>query len=237
MSTLVRDTALMSLLPTLQHDGIVRVPGLSVEQVDVIWDAVRDCPRYAGHVKREGRPCVGMPISCWDMHDLIVAPHFWEWALAFTPLAEVYLGVVPLLYSMNMFESLPSELPPHPGIEVFHRDYDDVRFVALFVYLTDVHLGDGSHLYQCGTQDGGAATRISAICGQRGTAFLADTRGLHRGHRPTSGPRRMAWARWGVSDPPASYVRDQLRPMPHERLGTRYSADPGLQQRVRLVVA
>lgn len=213
------------------------VPGLTVSKVDELWDAMRTQPRFAGHVKREGRPCAGMPISCFDMHDLIAAPHFWEWALEFSDIAALYLGLPPLLYSMNLFESLPSSLPAHPGIEVFHRDYDDVKFLALFLYLTDVYPGDGSHLYQVGTQDGGPSTRTVEICGPRGTAFLADTRGFHTGIRPTSGPRRLAWARWGVSNPPASYVRDCLSPAPRERLGDRFPKDPAMQRIVRLVAA
>jgi hypothetical protein len=236
-STLVGDLALTTPLAALRRDGIVKVPGMPVEQVDALWVAMQDQPRFAGHVKREGRPCEGMPISCWDMHDLMMAPHFWEFALAFTPMAALYLQTAPLLYSLNLFESLPSDMDLHPGIEVFHRDYDDTRFVALFLYLTDVNPGDGSHLYQIGTQDGAPWTRTIEVCGPRGTAFLADTRGFHRGFRPTSGPRRMAWARWGVSDPPASYVRDCLRPISRERLGDRYPEDFALRQLVRLVAA
>lgn len=221
----------------LHRDGIVFVSSLEKSEVDDIWAAMQDKPRYAGHVKREGRPHDGQPIRCWDMHDLMMAPHFWEWALSMAPLAEAYLGVSPLLYSLNLFESTPHDWPPHPGIEVFHRDLDDVRFLALFVYLTDVPAGDGAHVYQCGTHNGGPATRTVEMWGPRGTAFLADTRGFHRGHRPRTGPRRLAWARWGVSDPPASYVRDQLTPLPKARLGARYPTDPLLQAMVRLVVA
>lgn len=237
MSTALGNAALMALFPTLQRDGIASAPGLSISQIDDMWAWLRDRPRYAGHVKREGRAYTGQPISCWDMQDLILAPHFWEWALSFSSYAEAYLGERSLLYSLNVFESVPSDMPPHPGIEVFHRDYDDIRFIALFLYLTDIHPGDGSHLYQCGTQDGGKETRIVEICGGRGTAFFADTRGLHCGRRPTTGPRRLAWARWGVSDPPASYMRDQLQPIPRERLAHRYPSDPGMQRCVQLVAA
>lgn len=224
-------------LSLLWRDGIMPVPGLSPGAVDVIWRELRGRTRYAGHVKREGRAYAGQPISCWGMHDVILAPYFWEWALWSAPLADAYLGTSSLLYSLNVFESVPSDMSPHPGLEVFHRDYDDTRFLALFMYLTDVYPDDGSHVYQCGTQDGGAVTRLEEVCGPRGTAFVADTRGLHCGGRPTTGPRRLAWARWGVSDPPASYVRDQLRPLARARMGERYPEDPLLQQRVRLVVA
>lgn len=53
---------LTTLLPALQRDGIVLVPGLPIEQVDAMWDGVRACRRYAGHVKREGRAYEGQPI-------------------------------------------------------------------------------------------------------------------------------------------------------------------------------
>lgn len=228
------------MVQALQRDGIVSVPGLKPAQVDAIAEALKACPRYAGHVKREGRPYTGQPIHCWDMHDLLRAPHFWEWALALTPMAEAYLGPTPLLYSLNVFESVPDDLPPHPGLEVFHRDYDDTRFVAAFMYLTDVGPGDGAHIYQCGThRDDQAPPLVSTaeMYGVRGRAWLADTRGLHRGCRPMTKPRRLAWARWGVSDPPASYVRDCLTPLPKAQLGARYPIDPEIQRCVRLVVA
>lgn len=226
------------ILASLRRDGIVLVPGLTAAQVADIWDALRDQPRFAGHVKREGRPHEGQPISCWAMADLLCAPHFWEWALSYTPIAQAYLYPhLARLYSLNVFESTPHDWPPHPGIEVFHRDADDVRFMALFVYLTDIHDGDGAHVYQCGTHDGGPVTRTLEISGPSGTAFLADTRGFHRGTRPTTGPRRLAWARWGISAPPASYLRDCLEPLPRAAIGDRYPTDPTLQAQIRLVVA
>lgn len=227
----------LPVLESLQRDGIVLLPELRTAHVDAIWEALRNRSRFAGHVKREGRPHTGQPISCWDMHDLLLAPYFWELALSFTPLAGEYLDAPPLLYSCNVFESTPSDWPPHPGIEVFHRDADDTRFLALFLFLTDVSAGDGAHCYQCGTKDGGQLTQRAEVYGPRGTMFLADTRGLHRSIRPTTGPRRLAWARWGVSDPPASYIRDCLRPLPRARLADRYPKDPELQRIVRLVVA
>jgi hypothetical protein len=221
----------------LQHSGIAHVPGLREGRIDAINEWLLDKPRWNGHVKREGVPHDGRPISCWDMHDMILAPRFWEWALSFTPTAAVYLGCAPLLYSINAFESLPSDWDPHPGIEVFHRDQDDDRFVALFLCLTDVYPGDGSHLFKKGSHLGGEGTETIEMCGPRGTAFIADTRGLHCGIRPTSGPRRLAWARWGLSDPPASYVRDRLKPIDKDKLGSRYPSDLFMQSAVRLVAA
>jgi hypothetical protein len=227
----------MSALATLQREGMLPVSGLSLQQVDGIIAALKLCPRYAGHVKREGLPPDGRPITCWDMHDVMLTPYLWEWAVAFTPLAWAYLGKAPLLYSINAFESVPCDWPPHPGVEVFHRDQDDTRFLALFIYLTDVPDSDGAHVYQCGTHNGGPTILTKEVSGPRGTAFLADTQGLHRGIRPRVAPRRMAWIRWGVSDPPASYIRDQLTPLPKERLGARYPADATMQALVRLVTA
>src|SRR5262245_12510672 len=113
MSTVLSGTS--ALLTKLRSEGIVRVPGMPTAHVDAMWASVRHGQRYAGHVKREGRPYAGMPISCWGMHDVILAPHVWEWALSFTAMAGVYLDTDPLLYSINVFESNPSSLEPHPG--------------------------------------------------------------------------------------------------------------------------
>lgn len=220
----------------LQRDGIVPVfpfPPQAVDQVNAWLD---DCVRWGGHVKRQGDSPINRPITCWAMHDVMVAPHLWEWALSLTPFAEAYLDAPALLYSINAFESTPHDWAPHPGIERFHRDNDDTKFLAAFLYLTDVG-ADGAHRYQCGTHEGWPLTRIEDMTGRRGTAFLADTRGYHCGGRPTTGPRRLAWVRWGVSDPPASYIKDCLSPLPKAQLGGRYPTDPALQRAIHLVAA
>ncbi|MBI3515851.1 MAG: hypothetical protein HY060_17600 [Proteobacteria bacterium] len=126
--------------------------------------------------------------------------------------------------------------------ELFHRDVDDWRFLKLFVYLTDVDDAAGPHVYVPGSQAVPKLLRIGRYSdaavtgafgaeamhrfeGARGTAFLEDTFGLHRGLPPRSrnrlilqvvyslgelpyGPRRPYDARQLGPDALAQCVRD-----------------------------
>ena len=203
------------MISRLRRDGIV---GAGVMDVVPIVEHLSRCKRWNNHVKQDGVEPVPDPSStCWSMEDAVNAPGLLEKACLFLPVVEEYLGAPPLMYSVNAFTTYPRSGPTQVDIQEFHRDEDDARFLALFVYLSDVWTqAEGPHEYCEGTQDGGPQTVFPAraILGQAGTMFLADTRGLHRGVRPTSDPRTVAWVRWGVSDPPKSYVWDKLAPVP-----------------------
>jgi len=228
-------TMLAETVETLARDGVVSVPGLELRQAEEILEHLRSTPRYACHVERDRRPYAGGEVSCWGMDSLLAAPHFFEWALTFTDVAAVYLEQAPRLYSVNAFETYPSLARLNPDIQEFHHDKDDVRFVALFVYLTDTG-PDGAHQYQRGTHLGYGNRGLSEVYGPRGTAFLSDGRGQHRGLRPETQSRVIAWARWGISNPPASYLWDRMRPVSREVLGERYPANPAIRESIRLVV-
>ncbi len=195
-------------------------------------------PQYHGHVKGASvaRHQPGNS-NCWAPEDVLRAPHFAEFALSLTDQARAYLGLAPLLYSVNAFTTYPIAGPMNPDIQAWHRDKDDVRFLALFVYLTDVlKPEDGAHLFKRGTHRGLSDGPSQTVLGPAGTAFFADTRGFHMGIRPSAKPRTIAWARWGVSDPPASYLWDKQSPCSREVLGTRYPSDVSLQASLHLVV-
>ena len=199
------------------------------------------CQSYHGHVKGASVAKRNAGNStCWAPEDILRAPHFFEFAMQFTDTARTYLGHEPLLYSVNAFTTYPVEGPMNPDIQEWHRDKDDSQFLALFVYLTDVlHEEDGAHLFKAGTQTHPSIVdgEIQTVLGPAGTAFLADGRGLHMGIRPSSRPRTIAWARWGVSDPPASYRWDKQSPVSRHVLGDRYPVDVNRQASVRLVVS
>jgi hypothetical protein len=229
---------LAETVETLQRDGVVSVEGLLPRQVEDILKHLRASPRYACHVERDRQPYTGGDVSCWAMETLVAAPYFFEWALSFQEIAAAYLGTFPRLYSVNAFETYPSLSRLNPDIQEFHHDKDDTRFVAVFLYLTDVLTPeDGPHEYQRGTHLGLGNRGLAAIYGPRGTAFLSDGRGQHRGLRPTQRPRAIAWARWGVSNPPAAYVWDRMAPVSRAVLGDRYPVDASVQESIRLVVA
>ena len=88
----------------------------------------------------------------------------------------------------------------------FHFDIDRIRFLKLFIYLTDVDNDNGPHVYipnshknlpACLRRDGRHSdtdvkqhySNEVTITGRRGLVFLADTRGLHKGLPLKSGHR------------------------------------------------
>ena len=198
------------------------------------------CEKHHGHV--HGAPTARNQApgnsTCWTAEDVLKAPGFFEFALATAPTVQGYLGTDALLYSFNAFTTYPVSGPKNPDIQEWHRDRDDVAFLALFVYLTDVESpADGPHLYRRGTHLYPEGTGIEEVYGPRGTAFLADGRGLHLGGRPEARPRTIAWARWGVSDPPHAYGWNKTQPVSRQALGARFPQDARTQRMLKLVVA
>jgi hypothetical protein len=103
--------------------------------------------------------------------------------------------------------------------ELFHRDVDDWRFLKLFIYLSDVDDEAGPHAYVPGSHSvaklqrirrysdaevadafGSEATRL--FRGPRGTAFLEDTFGLHRGLPPRSRNRLILQVVYSLGELP-----------------------------------
>ncbi|HEX7135293.1 MAG TPA: phytanoyl-CoA dioxygenase family protein [Iamia sp.] len=101
----------------------------------------------------------------------------------------------------------------------FHFDMDRLRFLKVFVYLTDVTEETGPHVYAVGSHrpeavppalrrdgrhDDDAVARafgadVRRICGPRGTVFLADTRGLHKGESVRTGHRLVLQTEYATS--------------------------------------
>ncbi len=90
--------------------------------------------------------------------------------------------------------------------DIYHRDVDDLRFIKLFVYLTDATLATGAHRFILGSHaDAQFARRgaiseaqveaayrpdqVKTVTGQAGTGFLEDTWGIHRALLATEGRR------------------------------------------------
>lgn len=186
----------------------------------------RRFPRNGAYAKTS--ECV-----CVHTDDAILAPHLLERGLDAIDIASEYLGRDPAVsYSANAFWTRPGAAALRDDIQAFHVDRDDDRFLALFVYLTDV-LTDADGPQDLEGPDGVRRT----IYGPPGTVFLADTMRLHRGRKPTSRERGLYWWRYGVSDRPAANAWDKIEPIAADRLGDRYPDAPRLRESIRLLVS
>jgi hypothetical protein len=146
-------------------------------------------------------------------------------------LAGAYLGCCPTLSSVGLRWSFPSAAEAS-DVQRFHRDPDDWRFVKLFVYLTDVDENSGPHVYVQGSHRTDIELRarsydlarierafgpdaVQTVTGPRGTAFMADTAGIHMGRPPSDRPRLMLVAQYSLLPVFAfKYHPLDLRPRP-----------------------
>ena len=202
-------------LARLDADGWLALPGLIQPQ----W--VDEIKAYlAGRLARDPyRPELGrfrapdeVPpqthVSHFDNADIVRAPHLM--AIANDPrvlgLVEAWMGVKPTLAALRVWWSTPTATGEPEHAELFHRDVDDLQFIKLFVYLTDVGEDTGPHIFVEGSQRIDKLTRIARytdeqvaeafgedairrFTGPAGTAFLENTYGMHRGLPPRAGPR------------------------------------------------
>ena len=280
-----------ALLQALRRDGLCKVPqGLSAAQCAEALRYFEGAPCFAGHVPAASDGVARTPaetarLSTYGSYRLeqsLAAPHLVELALhpAILGLAAAYLGCLPLLYSINTFWTFPGEAAGMT--HGFHRDEDDYRFLAVFLYLTDVEPGEGELYFIEGThnvQTVGIRLRprwlkrvlpfqkpdvasdaeefrrlnngngyghdafyerrfpgyIRRVAGPAGTAFMADTFGLHRGTPPRSRARLVSWFRYGLYENVA-YRADRTQPMPASRLEDRVAGGPLARAASRLVL-
>jgi hypothetical protein len=150
-----------------------------------------------------GTPFVNYPLST-----VVNCPHVIE--IANDPkilsIACDYLGCRPTISSMGIRWSFPNS--EAATVQGWHRDNDDWKYVKFFMYLTDVDEGSGPHVFVIRSHKGSIPIRgmrytedyITKLCGKfsrrritgkRGTMFMADTSGIHKGEVPTNRPRLM----------------------------------------------
>lgn len=124
-----------------------------------------------------------------------------------------YLGCQPTIDDILAWWSLPGRPVPREE-QLFHRDQDSIRFLKLFIYLSDVGESDGPHVFVRGSHQSNvlldpgkrfsdeevvAATNgddTHRFVGNFGTTFLEDTFGLHKGSMPELGTRLILQVRY-----------------------------------------
>jgi hypothetical protein len=136
----------------------------------------------------------------------------------FAAIAAAYIGTRPIIGGVNLWwSSMYGNEPGSDAAQLFHFDFDaPPSWLKLFAYITDVEPESGPHVYVRGSHkpaisaarefrsrgyeridDDEIANRFGAgalteITGKRGTVFMADTRGFHKGKMPQSGDRLIA---------------------------------------------
>ena len=151
----------------------------------------------------------GVRVADYHLRDVIACPHIL--ALANSPpllgLAARYMDCKPTISALGLRWSFPVE-GDCSALQAFHRDSEDWRYLKVLVYLTDVDLDAGPHVYLHGSHLTQAPMRLRfysdieissaygadmllTAVGSRGFCFAVDTAGIHKGTAPARQPRLM----------------------------------------------
>lgn len=161
--------------------------------------------------------------------------------------AQAYLGSLPMADVTSMWwHTAYSDQPDEDAAQMFHFDMDRIRWLKLFIYLTDVKTENGPHCFIEGShRTGGIPSRLLSKGYARlndeevslhyapnkfiefrapaGTIILEDTRGLHKGMVVRNGDRLMLQLQFSNSLFGATYPRSRFK----------YPLGPDLAMRVR----
>ncbi|MCK0108288.1 hypothetical protein MWU58_03215 [Flavobacteriaceae bacterium S0825] len=122
-------------------------------------------------------------------------------------LAQEFLGATPTISNVNCWWSTSTNDEAEQA-QFFHRDVDDYRFCKVFIYLSDVEMENGPHVF---VEDSPASNTLTAIrryqdheiesafgkynikyfTAPKGSMFMVNTYGFHKGLLPKKGKRLL----------------------------------------------
>ena len=211
------DEEILSWRKTLESDGVCRLPPLSAAKCEIIENFSAQAKLYdpwqsdgtvfdldtvpAG--TRTAR--VVAPLECATVAELAYDKKILE-------LMRTQFGSKFVIDAVDIWWSFPSDEVAFEA-ENFHRDTDALEFYKYFIYITDVDIGTGPTTLIKGshrTSDFFSHERFSddeislaypdreIMVGSKGTRFVANTVGLHKGQKPTDGKRLLLQVRYSL---------------------------------------
>ena len=190
----------------LKENGYLVIKNfLSRDEVEQIKGITANLPGYNAHVPVHSDKVLRVYDSNYPYNVLSYSPeHFYKNSLIVNKmrdpkiisLAQSYFDCFPTIYSLNCWwHKYTNQVY---GTQQNHRDYDDFRFLAFFIYLSDIDASNGPHVFYPKTQNGEVSDEKKMILGRAGTAVLADTYAIHRGQPLLRGERLLLWWRYGI---------------------------------------
>jgi Flp pilus assembly protein TadD len=151
----------------------------------------------------------------FDEEPMLARPEFQKFMAdpLLLSVSQSYLGVEPKLAYLALWWSAAFEKNPMSHMaQLFHSDLAHIKWLKIFVYITDVTDETGPHSFVRGShkvdEEGRelrrrglvrisdedihrtyGRDRVMDLVGPRGTVFIADTRAFHKGHLPRAGHR------------------------------------------------
>ena len=141
---------------------------------------------------------------------------------------EQYFGFKPYLRNLNVQLDFDNPSMTSPGsTQHFHRDYDDIKLVKVFFYLTDVkdlnfgpfefieksHLKPWYHKYSDHVKNNTfleSSPQKNSCLGENGTLIMADTNGYHRGHNLKNNYRVLVYVMYTSDKPFTGKLKNYL---------------------------
>lgn len=216
------DSAANEAALRLASEGLVPLdPVLTTEQLEQLinWLAPQFCrdpyePNGQRYLASQTPP--QLRLGQYTPSVIVRAPYLLQ--LANEPrvlaIAEKFLGAKPTISNLSLWWSFATGQTPQEA-QLFHRDVDDLRFCKLFVYLTEVDMNSGPHVFVKGSPPSEQCCQIKRypddeivqafgkdaltyLCGEPGSAFLANTSGVHKGMPPTKQRRLLFQAEYSL---------------------------------------
>ena len=200
-------------LDSFTHDGFQLLGDqMSAEDIDDICKFLNNREVYDSYHPEWGffHPNSPLPQARFGKYkssDVLRAPHVIEFANRPEILSFVqdFLGTRPLITACSLWWSFKHQTAPEES-QKYHRDFDDFKLVKLFVYLTDVGMEDGPHVYvkaspMCNrfiqnerlndeeVKNYFGQENIVPITGHKGSSFFVNTYGVHKGLLPKQSNR------------------------------------------------
>jgi hypothetical protein len=210
---------LASAVNQLRERGCTRLaPLFTATQLEDILEHLHRSEAVAGGlVALKGAPSHQTRIASYSLRTILTCPHILAAinSQAILDLGEHYLGCRPTISGVRIDRSFSTFDEQPEYVQCFHRDYDDWRFFKLFVYLSDVDEQAGPHEFVAQShvrsgrifatpytvedvRRGYGPHSIEQVIGLRGTTFLVDTWGIHRGAVPQGRERTMLQAQYSL---------------------------------------
>ncbi|MEO7887948.1 MAG: phytanoyl-CoA dioxygenase family protein [Polaromonas sp.] len=209
-------TVAQRLSQELENTGFAALPEkvLSAGKLEEIHCQLKTCPLYDYYGSDKTYKLAAVPadvikvryghadvLACRGLMDLANDPDILQ-AVA------QRLGATPILATVDAWWTLGehNRAANKAFDDIYHRDADDLRFVKLFVYLTDTSLTSGAHRFVLGShaddrfvrrgpirdedvESAYPAAAMLTVTGSAGTGFLEETWGIHRAMLATEGRR------------------------------------------------
>jgi hypothetical protein len=198
----------LNILQTVKNEGYCVVENfISQETINKITEFTYDLKGYQFHVPTRAYNQIpekftdnlSWNVCSYRMNQIFKNKQILDLMLnpEVVSLAQKYIGCLPTITAVNLWWSKYNGETFHT--QNIHRDYDDFRFIAFFIYLSDVDDDNGPHVYYKKTHEGSDDMSEKVVVkGKAGTAIFGDTYALHHGQPLNAGKRLIFWTRYAL---------------------------------------